>query len=281
MNLMFWKKRPPADERAEDSPENPDDKTSSRKSPDQDTSGDVHREAAGASPARQKQRLIIAAAIVVLVLAAFGSSTWKIFLPPPDQSTATAGTSASIQPAVLPEKNLIKLPKVEFIQLKKAPSQDPQADIEALQNKNEVLRAQIETLKIVPVQAEDPQSANRQAEIETLRKDNDELQAQVGALKAELPQLEKAQAERYQADIDALTKKNSELQAQIEALRKKQPQRPSTSPASRPTGKAQPAAPGSDVAIGNKSPKTAAMTLKEAIEAMNAGSGEPAKNAAK
>lgn len=286
MNLMFWKNKAAAEESAEDSPEKPDDRTASRKSSghesrDQDTAADTQGNTAGASPAHPKQRLIITITVVVLVLAAFGSAIWKLFLHAPDQNGSAAGSAASIQPAELPDKNLIKLPRVEFLQIKKAPAKDPQADIEILRNRNEALRTQLEALKTAPVQVEDPLSASSQAEIETLRKNNDALQAQIGALKAELPQIEKAQAEQNQADIDALTKKNHALQAQIEALRKYQPQRLSTSPASRPIVKAQPTAPSGDLAVGSKSPKATAMTLKEAIEAMNAGSGEPAKKAAK
>ena len=91
--------------------------------------------------------------------------------------------------------------------------------------------------------------------------------------------LNKVQANDQQSDIAALKKKNDELQAQIEALKKKQ--QPSAAQASQSAGKAQPPARSSDIAIGSKNTEAAAKTLKEAIEAMNADSGELPKKAAK
>lgn len=285
MNLMFWKKKATTEDSADDSQEKPGDKTASGKSPGrepqyQEKSEGTHGEAANAGPPHQKSRLIIAAATGLLILAAIGLAAWKVSLSSQDQNSATVVASASGRPMALPEKQLIKLPKIEFLPLRKAPSKDRQTDNEALKKRINELHAQIEALKIESSQVESSQSISRQAEIETLKKIIDELQAQNEELKAELPQIEKAQTEQHQADIDALTKKNSELQAQIEALKNKQ-RRPSVSPASRPDRKAQPPARSGELAIDSRNPKSTAMTLKEAIEAMNAGSDDPAKTNAK
>lgn len=86
------------------------------------------------------------------------------------------------------------------------------------------------------------------------------------------------QPETPQDEIEALKKKNDELQAQIEALKKEQPQDPSTLPSSGNVEEnaASSSSPG-EMTISNKDPKAAAQVLKEAIEAMNAGSGGPAR----
>ena len=320
MNLMFWKKKTTTEDSEDDSQEKLGDRRVSQKSlgPEsryRKTSEDTHGETADVSPAHPKRHLIIGAAIGMLILAAIGLTTWKIFLPSPKQDTTTADTPTLILPIPLPEKQLIKLPPIEFPQLRKAQAKDHQTDIEALKKKNDALQTQIEGLKIDPPQVENPQSVSRQANIDALTKRNNELQTQIGVLKAELPQvekaqakqhqanidaltkknnelqtqigvliaelpqIEKAQAEQHQANIDALTKKNNELQAQIEALKKKQQQQPSASPANQAAGKAQPPIRSGEIAIGNKNLKV--MTLKEVIEAMNADSGDPPKKPAK
>jgi hypothetical protein len=286
MNLMFWKKKATTEDSADDSPEKPGDRNVSRQargheSRYQETSRDTHREAADVSPAHPKRGLIIGASISVLILTTIGLTTWKFFLPSPKQDSATVDTPALVQPIPLPAKQLIKLPPIDFPQLRKVQVNDNQSDIEALKKKNDALQMQIETLKVEPSPAENRQNIIRQAEIETLKKKNDVLQSQIGVLKAELPKLEKAQAEQHQANIDALTKQNNELQAQIEALKKIQQQQLSASQANQATSNAQPPARSGDIAIGNKNPKATAMTLKEVIEAMNAGSDDAPKKAAK
>lgn len=75
------------------------------------------------------------------------------------------------------------------------------------------------------------------------------------------------------AEIEALKKKNAELQAQIEALKKEpqqlQPIEPAAPPASENI-RLQSAS--GEITIDNKDPKATAMSLKEAIDAMNEGS---------
>lgn len=88
--------------------------------------------------------------------------------------------------------------------------------------------------------------------------------------------------ETPQAEIETLRKKNQELQAQIEALKKEPPPDQPSSPSTGTAGgnAASPPETG-DLTISNKDPKAAAQVLKEAIEAMNAGSGGSAGKPAK
>jgi hypothetical protein len=89
-------------------------------------------------------------------------------------------------------------------------------------------------------------------------------------------------AETPQDEIEALRKKNDELQAQIEALKKEPPQdqHPASPTGSAAENTASPSSTG-EMTISNKDPKAAAQALKEAIEAMNAGSGTPASKPVK
>jgi hypothetical protein len=84
------------------------------------------------------------------------------------------------------------------------------------------------------------------------------------------------------AETEALRKKNEELQAQIEALKKQPLQQMPAEPAAQQESDNIPPLPVSgERTIDNKDPKAAAMSLKEAIEAMNAGSESPDKNDSK
>ncbi|TAN83874.1 MAG: hypothetical protein EPN14_02705 [Gallionella sp.] len=84
-----------------------------------------------------------------------------------------------------------------------------------------------------------------------------------------------------QAEIWALKEKNAELQTQIDALKKVQVQQQPPNPPDQGATGAAPPPPGSgEVTVGNKDPKAAAASLKEAIEAMNANSGGYAKKPA-
>lgn len=71
-------------------------------------------------------------------------------------------------------------------------------------------------------------------------------------------------------EIEALKKRNDELQAQVEAL-KKEPQqlRPIESTVSQASDNVRSQSASGEITIDNKDPKTTAMSLKEAIDAMN------------
>lgn len=91
-----------------------------------------------------------------------------------------------------------------------------------------------------------------------------------------------AMPEKLPSEIEALKKENAELHARIEALKKELPQQQPYVPAARHAGGNTPSSSASgEMMIGNKDPKDTAMTLKEAIEAMNASSGDHAKKPAK
>lgn len=76
----------------------------------------------------------------------------------------------------------------------------------------------------------------------------------------------------HQAEIEVLEKEKAGLQAQVEALKRQLAQRPAPPPKS--ARNAPPSSARSEVTVGGDDPKSTAMTLKEAIEAMNAGSGD-------
>lgn len=80
-------------------------------------------------------------------------------------------------------------------------------------------------------------------------------------------------------EVEALRQKNAELEARLDALKKAE-QSSSVSVKLYPgSGKGVNA--GGVATVGNSDPKAAAMTLKEAIEAMNAGTGNDRKQPAR
>lgn len=88
--------------------------------------------------------------------------------------------------------------------------------------------------------------------------------------------------EKSQVEAEALKRQNAELQARIEALKRGAQQRQVYAP---PTGQAggnaSSSSVGGEMTVGSKDPKATAMSLKEAIDAMNAGSGDYDKKPAK
>lgn len=84
----------------------------------------------------------------------------------------------------------------------------------------------------------------------------------------------------HQAEIEALEKEKAGLQAQVEALKRQlAQQRPAPPPNS--ARNAPPSSASGEVTVGGDDPKSSAMSLKEAIEAMNADSGDYSKKPAK
>lgn len=83
-------------------------------------------------------------------------------------------------------------------------------------------------------------------------------------------------------EIEALRKENAELQAKIEEFKKGQAQQqPAAAPAWQTGTRTPLSSVGGEMAVGSSDPKAAAMTLKEAIDAMNASSGDYRKKPAK
>ncbi len=101
-----------------------------------------------------------------------------------------------------------------------------------------------------------------------------------GPIESHLTQdTKKAPLIKTEAELHALRKKNEELQAQLEALENQQAAQPSAeSRIANTENNESPAPISGEVAIGSKDPKANAMTLKQAIEAMNAASGDYEKN---
>lgn len=88
--------------------------------------------------------------------------------------------------------------------------------------------------------------------------------------------------EETQTEVEALKRENAELQARIEALKKEpQQQRPYVPPVRQSGGIAPSSSVNGELMVGTKDPNAAAMSLKEAIEAMNAGTGDYNKKPAK
>ncbi|HEU0283103.1 MAG TPA: hypothetical protein VFQ99_04920 [Gallionella sp.] len=88
--------------------------------------------------------------------------------------------------------------------------------------------------------------------------------------------------ENTQTEIEALKRENAELQARIEALKNGPPvQRPYVPPAWQARGNSPSSSVGGEMTVDSKDPKATAMSLKEAIEAMNASSGDYNKKPAK
>lgn len=89
-------------------------------------------------------------------------------------------------------------------------------------------------------------------------------------------QPQETQAETALTEIETLRKKNEELQAQIEAL-KHEPSQADQPKATTDSAESAAAATPGEMTLSNRDPKAAAQSLKEAIEAMNAGSAGPAR----
>lgn len=97
------------------------------------------------------------------------------------------------------------------------------------------------------------------------------------------PSESESMPENSRNEVEALQLKNAELQARIKALKGEPPQqRPNAQPAWQPGGESTPlSSVNGELMVGNKDAQATAMTLKEAIEAMNADSGDHAKKPAK
>jgi len=109
------------------------------------------------------------------------------------------------------------------------------------------------TLEIHHTDQPVPQAVLPSAEIEELKKRNDELQAQVEKLKKE--QLNKEQLKKEQLNKEPLQQSHA------------------ASAVKQANNKIPPSPVSGEIMVGNEDPKGSAMTLKEAIKAMNRGSG--------
>lgn len=316
---MFWKKKSAGENGAEDSKENSKDKDESRKSPDRESrdggdSGGKDKESENAGAANSKKRLVAGASIGLLVLAGIGLTVWKTpksnksVIAAPSLVAETSGVTASssvpttapvlIQPAPFTDKQLIKLPPVEFIQSKKTQAKDSPDDVEALRKENDVLRLQVQALlktdlrqsevdalkkeneglkakndllQVELQKGEKSRAEKYQSNIDAAMKKNAELQAKIALLKIEFQKTEKTQAEKHKAQLLVLTKKNTDTQVKIEILNRKLQQTSTALTAAQAKIKARPALCNGEMAIGSENPKEDAQHLKRAIEAISDG----------
>ncbi|HZW25065.1 MAG TPA: hypothetical protein VFF26_06250 [Gallionella sp.] len=196
----------------------------------------------GGAPARRINPIAVAAMLLLLLLAAFGYAVWSIVLSSPDPKN---GVSELIE-----DKHASDSPQPIIM-----PASAPVAASDALAA-SEVLAASAPagTDAALVVPAADGHASQATSSV-------------TAAPASHAPQTE----------LEALRQKNAELQAQIDELKKAR-QSSSASVKLYPGGKNQTA--GGIATVGNSDPKAAVTTLKEAIEAMNAGSnykGKPAK----
>jgi hypothetical protein len=186
---------------------------------------------------QSKQRLIIAIAIGTFVLMAIVTVAWKVLQISPKQHVAKIDSPTVIQPIPLPEKPLIKLPPIGLPLPKETQDKNHQFDLQTPNITSGASKTSIEVHKVDTTRVENSSNTNTQVEIETLKK------------------------------------KNNELQDQLDALKKKQ-QQATALPNGQVTGSTKTNVRSGNIAVSNKDSKATAMTLKEAIEAMNAGSGD-------
>lgn len=219
--------------------------------------------------------------LIVIVYAA-----WNIIFPPPVSKPALHSTDEALiheppppiksSPAASPqseqtqaEAGALKKKSEETQARAEAPKKEPseQAEAEMLKKKTEGVQTRAESPKKegseqTQAKAEvlKETSKDAQARAEVLKKKSEEAQAQAEALKKE--------SEAVQAKADEL-KKREEEKARIEALKNLSPQT---------GGGAAPSYSSGEMTVGNSDPKATARSLKEAIEAMNAASGEPPRD---
>ncbi len=261
-----------------------------------------------------KKLLIIT--LLLLSLIGIVYAAWDIIFPPLERKHGTDKTPTH-EPAP-PEQSQIESEalkkKSEEEQMhteapKKDSPEQTQAEAEALKEKNSEVQAHTEAPKKdspeqtqagakvlmkkseeVSARAEAPKkngSEQAQAEAEALKSKSEDAQALAEALKKESEDTQaqaetlKKQSEAAQARAEELKKKEEE-KARAEALKKSSRQQPPLDSSARHAGGgAAPSPSTGEVTVGSKDPKAAAQSLKEAIEAMNVGSGGASKKSVK
>ena len=198
-------------------------------------------------PARSRKPLLVGGAIglLILLLAGIGFVVWPYLTPPPTRSITRHDMGGNASDAIQAES---------AVNQTQTGSGDHREEPVPEKSQTESAAPDQEPASEIPQTGTDP-SKNE-------------------------PAPEKLQTEP--AEIEALKKRNAELQAQIEALKKKPPQQQSYIPSARHSGgNGSSSAAGGELTVGSEDPQSTAMTLKEAIEAMNASSGDRGKKPAK
>jgi len=211
-------------------------------------------EIAGALISMARARmLIVGVALLLLLLLAFGYAAWTIFRSSPDQ----------------------KADVTELIDAKRAPSLPIVMPV-SVPEEAAVLAASAVSAASAPVGL-NATSAVPIAESHTKPHMEQPASSVMAVLPASAVTPVAPVSHTPQTEIEALRQKNAELQKKFDALKKEQ-QTSSTSVRLYP-GDRRGAPAGGVATVGNSDPKAAAMTLKEAIEAMNAGSNYKGKSA--
>lgn len=183
--------------------------------------------------------LIVGVALLLLLLLAFGYAAWMIFRSSPDQ----------------------KADVTELIDAKRAPPL-PIVMPASVPEETAVLAASAVSAASAPVGL-DATSAVPVAETHEVKPASSVMA--VLPASAVTPVAPAARIPK----VEALGKKNAELQKKFDAL--KQEEQSSSASVRLYPGDGRGTPPGGVATVGNSDPKAAAMTLKEAIEAMNAG----------
>ena len=201
-------------------------------------------------PLFSRTRLIIGGSIVLL--AGAGVAAWLLLTAPQShvgtrRENATGATHA-VQPEAAAPKPQVQAepPRAEPVAEKlQAQSQPPSAETVAAKPQAEADALKLEALRVEALRLE-------ALKLETLKLETQKLEA----------------LNKENSELAALKKQNTELKAKIEAMKNRAVQ-PDVQTVSQAGGKAaQP--PGIiETTVGNNDPKITAMTLKQAIEAMN------------
>lgn len=195
--------------------------------------------------------LIVGVVLLLLLLAAFGYAAWTITRSAPDNK-------ADVTELIADKKtNEPPLPVV-------MPASAPPEAASAIPAISEASATSAVSAASAPADAT-AASAVRVAEPHAVKP----ASSVAATLPASAVVPIKPAPQGEQTELEALRQKNAELQAQIEALKKAQ--RSSSASVKLYPGDRRGTPAGGVATVGNSDPKAAATTLKDAIDAMNAG----------
>jgi hypothetical protein len=212
-----------------------------------------------AKPSKSKKWLLIGGAIILLA----GIAGAVLYLTQPEVHTVTRHDAARTTPA--PDKHETPHePEKPATDTHAAPKAEPAPETHAPPKVEPVPEKPVQPkAEPVPDKHQAEADALKNSEIETLKKQNAELQAKIEKQNIEL-----------QTKIE---KQNVELQTKAESLKNTHEQSSAIriENSAQPTGKSKThVGVKAEVTVGNSTSKSSAMTLKEAIEAMNNNTGD-------
>lgn len=198
--------------------------------------------------------------LLLLLLAGIVYSVWDIIFPPlvrkpTPHKVAKPDIEAPAPQAHEPASQVQEAAPQAQESVPQAPEQTHQAHVAASQPQEAAPLTDIKAIN---------KSEEARARAEALKKQSEEMQAQAEALRNE--------SEVAQARAEELRKKEEEEKARAEALRKKsEAEKKARTEALRKSSRQQ--LPPGEIAVGSSDAKASTQSLKEAIEAMNDGSG--------